>query len=166
MYNTSFDQCFTWSIERRFSQKLRFISMMNGQDFITNRREFHERRSRFSSWQAQILIIIGSGFHCLLLRLKSRSARGACHHPAFMGNCPAISRMCYAYLPSRRVFLFVPGVAEQNEDTEWIDCFIFWFLVLIHGIREEGESKIYLYYSDSQRFGSFPSVFSRARWHI
>ena len=27
---------------------------------------------------------------CILLRLKSRSVRGASHHPIFMGNCPAI----------------------------------------------------------------------------
>ena len=27
---------------------------------------------------------------CLYLQLKSRSARGAFHHSAFMGNCPTI----------------------------------------------------------------------------
>ena len=31
---------------------------------------------------------------CLLPRLKSWSARGASHHPAFMGNYLAISRTC------------------------------------------------------------------------
>ena len=31
---------------------------------------------------------------CLLLRLKCRSARGASHHSAFMGNCPTISHTC------------------------------------------------------------------------
>ena len=35
---------------------------------------------------------------CLLLRLKSRTARGVSHHPVFMGNCRAISHTCY--LPS------------------------------------------------------------------
>ena len=31
---------------------------------------------------------------CLLLRLKSWSAREASCHPAFMGNCPTISHLC------------------------------------------------------------------------
>ena len=31
---------------------------------------------------------------CLMLRLKSRSARGASHHPAFMRNCLTISHTC------------------------------------------------------------------------
>ena len=31
---------------------------------------------------------------CLLLRLKSRNARGASHHPAFMGNCLTINHTC------------------------------------------------------------------------
>ena len=35
-------------------------------------------------------------FSCLLLRLKFRSARGAFHHPAFMGNCPTISHTFFA----------------------------------------------------------------------
>ena len=30
---------------------------------------------------------------CLLLQLKSRSARGASHHPIFMGNCTTINQM-------------------------------------------------------------------------
>ena len=33
---------------------------------------------------------------CLLLRLKSRSARGAFHHPTFMGSCPTISHTYFA----------------------------------------------------------------------
>ena len=33
---------------------------------------------------------------CLLLRLNSRSARGASHHPVFMGNCPTISRTFFS----------------------------------------------------------------------
>ena len=28
---------------------------------------------------------------CIFLRINSRMARGASHHPAFMGNCPTIS---------------------------------------------------------------------------
>ena len=38
---------------------------------------------------------------CLSLQLKSCSAREASRHPAFMGNCPTFSHMCYPYLPSR-----------------------------------------------------------------
>ena len=37
---------------------------------------------------------------CLLLWLKSRSARGAFHHPAFMGTCPTISHT-YLALPTK-----------------------------------------------------------------
>ena len=33
---------------------------------------------------------------CLLLRLKSRSARVAFHHAAFMGSCPTISYTFFA----------------------------------------------------------------------
>ena len=38
---------------------------------------------------------------CLLLWLKSRSARGASRHLAFIKNCPTISHTCLPYLPSR-----------------------------------------------------------------
>ena len=31
---------------------------------------------------------------CLLIRLKSHSAREASRHPAFIGNCPTISHTC------------------------------------------------------------------------
>ena len=44
---------------------------------------------------------------CLLLRLKSRSARGASNNPAFMGSCRTISHMFYS--------LFYP-VDVGNED--------------------------------------------------
>ena len=44
---------------------------------------------------------------CLLLRLKSRSTRGASHHPAFMGNCLIISHTCY------RLVLLVVGVNQE-----------------------------------------------------
>ena len=37
---------------------------------------------------------------CSLLWLKSRSARGAFHHPAFMGTCPTISHT-YLALPTK-----------------------------------------------------------------
>ena len=38
---------------------------------------------------------------CLLLRLKSGSARETSRHSAFMGNCPTITHTCSPYLPSR-----------------------------------------------------------------
>ena len=38
---------------------------------------------------------------CSLLRLKSRSAREAFRHLAFMGNCLTISHTYKPYLPSR-----------------------------------------------------------------
>ena len=38
---------------------------------------------------------------CLLPRLKSQSARGAFHHPLFMGNCLPISHTCWPHLPNR-----------------------------------------------------------------
>ena len=38
---------------------------------------------------------------CLLLRLKSQSAREESHHPAFMGICPTISHTYQFYLPDR-----------------------------------------------------------------
>ena len=34
---------------------------------------------------------------CLLLRLKSQSARGAFHHLAFVGSCPTISHTFFAF---------------------------------------------------------------------
>ena len=34
------------------------------------------------------------GALCLLLQLKSRRAKGASRHPAFMGNCPTINHKC------------------------------------------------------------------------
>ena len=52
---------------------------------------------------------------CLLLRLKSRSARETSPHADFMGNCLTVSNTCLLYLPRRWIFLFVPGVTERNE---------------------------------------------------
>ena len=46
----------------------------------------------------------------LLLRLQSRSARGAFHHPAFMGNCLTISHTCYSCC---RLVLLVVGVNQE-----------------------------------------------------
>ena len=64
---------------------------------------------------------------CLLLRLKSQSAREACHQTAFMGICLTISHKCKHHLPIRWVFLLIPVVAERNKEAGWI----FLFLVLI-----------------------------------
>ena len=96
---------------------------------------------------------------CLLLWLKSRSVREASRHPAFMDNFSTISHMCSTYLPSRWVLLFVPGVAERNEDAGWI---FFLFLMLIRW-NEEGrwvEDFVLL----PQGIESFPSDQPRARW--
>ena len=68
---------------------------------------------------------------CLLLRLKSRSARKAFRHADFMGNCLTVSHKCLLYLPRRWVFLFVPGVAERHEHAGLIQNYLFLFLVLI-----------------------------------
>ena len=48
---------------------------------------------------------------CLFLRLKSRSAKGASHHPAFMGNSPTISHTGYSCC---RLVLLVVGVNQEN----------------------------------------------------
>ena len=72
---------------------------------------------------------------CLLLRLKSRSSRGAFHHSAFMGSCPTISHTFFALstkwmsCPSRKwgrgvsprfhllifVFLWIRRIRTQEE---------------------------------------------------
>ena len=39
---------------------------------------------------------------CILLRLKSQSARRASHYPAFMGNCPLLVARFQSYLTSRQ----------------------------------------------------------------
>ena len=67
--------------------------------------------------EKQILFVAEKQMQCLLLQLKSRSAREASRHLAFIGNCPNISHTCQPYLPCRRVLLFVSGVTEQNKDT-------------------------------------------------
>ena len=47
----------------------------------------------------------------LLLQLKSRSARGASHHPAFMANWRTISHMFYSSFYS---------VDDRNEDVRLV----------------------------------------------
>ena len=52
---------------------------------------------------------------CLLFRLKSRNARGASYHPAFMRNCLTISHLYQPYLTSRLVILVV-DVNQENQE--------------------------------------------------
>ena len=68
---------------------------------------------------------------CLLLQLKSWSAREVSCHQAFVSHCPTISHTCEPYLSSRWVLLFISGVAEWNKEAGCIQGFIFLFLVLI-----------------------------------
>ena len=44
-------------------------------------------------YECKLITIFTKSF-CLLLRLKSRSARRVSRHSAFMGNCPTISHTC------------------------------------------------------------------------
>ena len=52
---------------------------------------------------------------CLLLRLKSQSARKASRHADFIGNCLTVSHTNLLYLLWRLLFVFVSGVAERNK---------------------------------------------------
>ena len=55
----------------------------------------------------KLMLIFAESF-CLLFRLKSRSARGASRHSAFMGNCPSIvTRISLIYLVDEFFFLFL-----------------------------------------------------------
>ena len=66
-----------------------------------------------------ILMATNQEQSCLLLRLKSRNARGASQHPAFMGSCLTNSHSCWPYLHSRW-FLLVVGVNQENyESSGW-----------------------------------------------
>ena len=76
-----------------------------------------------------------------------------------MDNFFTISHMCSTYLPSRWVLLFVPGVAERNEDAGWI---FFLFLMLIRWNEEERWVEDFVLLP--QRIESFPSDQPRARW--
>ena len=58
---------------------------------------------------------------CFLLWLKSRSARGTSHHPAFMGNCQTISHKFYS--PTY-------PVDEGNDDVGSVSDKILLFLEL------------------------------------
>ena len=56
--------------------------------------------------------------------------KGSISPSTFYGKLPTISHNVLT-LSSRWVFLFVPGVAERNDDAGWIHSFIFLFLVLM-----------------------------------
>ena len=51
--------------------------------------------------EKQIIFAVEKWIQCLLLWLKSRSARGAFRHAPFMGNCPTISHTWQPYLTCR-----------------------------------------------------------------
>ena len=50
--------------------------------------------SAFPEMINSILVATYQEQSCLLRRLKSQIARGASHHPGFMGNCLPISHTC------------------------------------------------------------------------
>ena len=58
---------------------------------------------------------------CLLLQLKSRSARGASHHPTFMGNCRNISHTFYS--PIYPVY-----VGNEDVGSVWDNILFFFFV--------------------------------------
>ena len=95
----------------------------------------------------------------LLLRLKSRSARGASRHPAFIGNCPTISHTCWPYLPRRwyLLYIFYPHVTQGNEDAGSVLDFILLFGVNQKNTRQR-KSKIALCYPSSIKLLLRPSL--------
>ena len=56
--------------------------------------------------------IVAGRFTCVLLWLKSRSVRGASHHPAFIGNCWTISHT-----------LCSPNCQGDEELMDWCSAF-------------------------------------------
>ena len=98
-------------------------------------------------------------FHCHVYHFgkKSLTTRRASIHPAFMGNCTAIS-YSLIYLVDEFIILFmvllnkmrmlgkskVYGANQRNEGVRWVQ----YFLVLPQG------------------FSNFPSAFLWVRWHI
>ena len=57
-----------------------------------------------------------SEMKCLLLRLKSLSARGASRHPAFMGSCPTLSHRCVNFIILVDEFFFIFSVLVSLKD--------------------------------------------------
>ena len=62
-----------------------------------------------------------------IVSAKFQSTAWVSLHPAFMGNCPIISLMCYPYLSSRWVHLFASGVTKGNEDHGLIQNFVLFY---------------------------------------
>ena len=53
----------------------------------------------------EIVFVVERRMQCLLLRLKSRSAREASRHAGVMGTCLTVSHTRFLYLPERWVFV-------------------------------------------------------------
>ena len=85
--------------------------------------------------EKQIVFVVERWMQCLLLRLKSRSAREASSHAASMGNCPTVSHTCLVYLSSDE-FFFLFLVQLNNMSTLGGSKFLFLFLVLISSNEE------------------------------
>ena len=78
--------------------------------------------------EKQIVFVVERWMQCLLLRLKSRSAREASRHAASMGNCPTVSHTCLVYLSSDEFFfLFLVQLNKMSTLGEsTFLCFCFW----------------------------------------
>ena len=85
--------------------------------------------------EKQIVFVVERWMQCLLLRLKSRSAREASSHAASMGNCPTVSHTCLVYLSSDE-FFFLFLVQLNKMSTLGGSKFLFLFLVLISSNEE------------------------------
>ena len=57
-----------------------------------------------------------SEMKCLLLRLKSLSARGASRHPAFMCSCPTLNHRCVNLIILVDEFFFIFSVLVSLKD--------------------------------------------------
>ena len=85
--------------------------------------------------EKQIVFVVERWMQCLLLRLKSRSAREASSHAASMSNCPTVSHTCLVYLSSDE-FFFLFLVQLNKMSTLGGSKFLFLFLVLISSNEE------------------------------
>ena len=64
---------------------------------------------------------------CLLLWLKSRTARGTSHHTAFMGNCSTISQ----------TFLALSTQCMSSPSRKWERGVRFHLVVFVFGVNQE-----------------------------
>ena len=178
-FHGEWSRCLLWMVEiflvnaqdfhdewSRFSWWMVEIFMVNGWDFCNERsrflwqtvlifmmngKGFYHERSRFSWWQVQ---------NCLLLQLKTWSAREASRHSPVMDDCSTISHKCYPYLPSRWVLLFVSGVGGRNEHAGWMNLRLYLFASGFNQ-RNEGGKWVQDFLLLTQKFESFSPVFSR-----